>query len=93
MDDQNGQAITVVVQNGRPDYVIRVRSDQRKCVGHRLRPQLSVAGYDASRDIPPNIVVSDAKTSEAYFNGQDNAALAILNGVIWRALAANGRGP
>jgi mono/diheme cytochrome c family protein len=71
MDDQNGEAIAVVVQNGRPDRGMPKFDLTNENVSdiaafiHSFR----VAGYDASRDIPPNIVVGDAKAGEAYFNG------------------------
>jgi cytochrome c oxidase cbb3-type subunit 3 len=71
MDDQNGEAIAVVVQNGRPDKGMPKFDLTNENVSdiaafvHSFR----VAGYDASRDIPPNIVVGDAKAGEAYFNG------------------------
>ncbi len=71
MDDQAGEAIAVVVQNGRPDRGMPKFDLTNESVSdiaafiHSFR----VAGYDASRDIPPNIVVGDAKAGEAYFNG------------------------
>ena len=71
MNDQNGEAIAVVVQNGRPDrgmpkfdFTTAQVSDIAAFI-HSFR----VAGYDASRDVPPNIVVGDAKAGEAFFNG------------------------
>jgi cytochrome c oxidase cbb3-type subunit 3 len=71
MDDQAGEAIAVVVQNGRPDRGMPKFDLTNENVSdiaafiHSFR----VAGYDASRDIPPNIVVGDPKAGEAYFNG------------------------
>jgi mono/diheme cytochrome c family protein len=71
MNDQNGEAIAVVVQNGRPDRGMPKFDMSTQNVSdiaafiHSFR----VAGYDASRDIPPNIVVGDAKAGEAFFNG------------------------
>lgn len=71
MNDQNGEAVAVVVQNGRPalgmpkfDLSTQQISDIAGFI-HSFR----VAGYDASRDIPPNIVVGDAKAGEEFFNG------------------------
>ena len=71
MNDQSGEAIAVVVQNGRPDRGMPKFDLTNQNVSdiaayiHSFR----VAGYDASRDIPPNILVGDAKAGEAYFNG------------------------
>jgi cytochrome c oxidase cbb3-type subunit 3 len=71
LNDKNGEAIAVVVQNGRPDKGMPKFDLTNENVSdiatflHSFR----VAGYDASRDIPPNIVVGDAKAGEAYFNG------------------------
>ena len=71
MNDQNGEAVAVVVQNGRPalgmpkfDLSTQQISDIAAFI-HSFR----VAGYDASRDIPPNIVVGDAKAGETFFTG------------------------
>jgi cytochrome c oxidase cbb3-type subunit III len=71
MNDQFGELIATVVQNGRPgtampkfDFTKDQISDIAAFI-HSFR----VAGYDASRDIPPNIVVGDAKAGEAFFNG------------------------
>ena len=71
MTDQGGEAIAVVVQNGRPDRGMPKFDLTNQNVSdiaayiHSFR----VAGYDNSRDIPPSIVVGDAKAGEAYFNG------------------------
>jgi cytochrome c oxidase cbb3-type subunit 3 len=71
MNDKNGEAIAVVVQNGRPDRgmpqfdLTNENASDIAAFIHSFR----VAGYDASRDVPPSIVVGDAKAGEAYFNG------------------------
>jgi cytochrome c oxidase cbb3-type subunit III len=71
MNDQNGEAIAVVVQNGRPDRgmpkfdLTTAQVSDIAAFIHSFR----VAGYDASRDVPPNILVGDAKAGEAFFNG------------------------
>jgi cytochrome c oxidase cbb3-type subunit 3 len=71
MNDQTGEGIGAVVLNGRPDrgmpkfdFTTAQISDIAAFV-HSFR----VAGYDASRDVPPNIVVGDAKAGEGFFNG------------------------
>jgi mono/diheme cytochrome c family protein len=71
MNDQNGELMAPVVQNGRPgtampkfDLTTAQVSDIAAFV-HSFR----VAGYDASRDIPPNILVGNAQAGEAFFNG------------------------
>jgi mono/diheme cytochrome c family protein len=71
MNDQNGELMATVVQNGRPgtampkfDLTNAQVSDIAAFV-HSFR----VAGYDASRDIPPNILVGNAKAGETFFNG------------------------
>jgi len=71
MDDQNGEAIAVVVQNGRPDRGMPkfdLTMQQVSDVAAFLH-SLYISGHDPSRDIPVNIVVGDAKAGEAYFNG------------------------
>jgi cytochrome c oxidase cbb3-type subunit III len=71
LNDQNGEAISAVVLNGRADlgmpkfdFTPQQMSD---IVG--FLHSLSVTGRDPSRDIPVNIVVGDAKAGEAFFNG------------------------
>ena len=71
MDDQNGEAIAVVVQNGRPDQGMPkfdLTTQQVSDVAAFLH-SLYISGHDPSRDIPVNIVVGDPKGGESYFNG------------------------
>jgi mono/diheme cytochrome c family protein len=71
MDDQNGEAIAVVVQDGRPDRGMPkfdLTTQQISDVAAFLH-SLYISGHDPSRDIPVNIVVGDAKAGEAYFDG------------------------
>jgi len=69
MNDQNGELIAPVVQNGRPalgmpkfDMTASQVSDIAAFI-HSFK----VAGYDISRKLPPSILVGDAKAGEAYF--------------------------
>ena len=71
MDDQNGEGIAVVVQNGRPEMGMPkfdLTTAQIAEIAGYLH-SLRVAGYDISRNIPPSILVGDAKAGEAYFSG------------------------
>jgi cytochrome c oxidase cbb3-type subunit 3 len=76
MNDQSGEAIALVVQNGRLDRgmpkfdLTSAQISDIAAFVHSFR----VAGYDLSRDIPPNVVVGDAKAGEAYFNGAGKCA-------------------
>ncbi len=69
LDDQNGELITPVVQNGRPDRgmpALNLSKAQVVDVAafvHSFR----VGGYDISRMKPPTILVGNAKAGEAYF--------------------------
>jgi mono/diheme cytochrome c family protein len=69
LDDQNGELIAPVVQNGRPDRGMPPMNLTKPQVAdvaafiHSFR----VGGYDVSRMKPPTILVGDAKAGEAYF--------------------------
>ena len=69
LDDQNGELILPVVQNGRPAggmpalNLSKAQVTDVAAFVHSFR----VAGYDASRMKPPTILVGDAKAGEAYF--------------------------
>src|SRR5262245_28114054 len=69
LDDQNGELLTPVVQNGRPEAGMPKFSFSEEHVAdvaaylHTFR----AAGYDESRVKPTNIVVGDAKAGEAFF--------------------------
>lgn len=69
MNDQNGELIAPIVQNGRPalgmpkfDLTAAQISDIAAFI-HSFK----VGGYDISRQRPPSILVGDAKAGEAYF--------------------------
>src|ERR1700722_14066563 len=67
--DQNGETIAPVVQNGRPDRGMPkfdLNAAQVSDVAAFIH-SFRVAGYDASRDRPPSIVVGNATAGEAYF--------------------------
>src|SRR5262245_5226757 len=70
LDDQNGELMAPVVQNGRTDAGMPKFAFSREQVAdvaafiHTFR----AAGYDESRVKPTNIVVGDAKAGEAFFN-------------------------
>jgi cytochrome c oxidase cbb3-type subunit III len=72
LDDQQGELIAPIVQNGRPDRGMPKFSFSREQAGdvaafiHTFR----AAGYDESRERPPSILVGDAKAGEAYFNSK-----------------------
>jgi cytochrome c oxidase cbb3-type subunit III len=71
MNDQSGELIATVVQNGRPGTAMpkfELTKDQVSDIAAFIH-SFRVAGYDASRDVPPNIVVGDAKAGQAFFNG------------------------
>jgi cytochrome c oxidase cbb3-type subunit III len=69
LDDQNGELIGPVVQNGRADRGMPkfgMSNDQVADVATFLHT-FRVAGYDASRNRPESIVVGDARAGEKYF--------------------------
>ncbi len=69
LDDQHGELLTPVVQNGRTDRGMPKFAFTGAQVAdvaaflHTFR----AAGYDESRRRPPSIVVGDAKAGEAFF--------------------------
>jgi cytochrome c oxidase cbb3-type subunit III len=69
LNDQNGELIAPVVQNGRVDQgmpkfpMTNAQVADIAAFLHNFR----VAGYDASRMKPPTILVGDAAAGEAYF--------------------------
>src|SRR5580658_6762639 len=84
--DQNGEGIAPVVQNGRPDRgmpkfdLSAAQISDIAAFIHSFR----VAGYDASRDRPPSIVVGNAAAGEAYFKttcAKCHAATGDLKGI------------
>ncbi len=69
LDDRNGETIAPVVQSGRPDRGMpkfALTAEQVADLAafiHTFR----AAGYDASRQKPPSILVGDVKAGEALF--------------------------
>lgn len=71
MDDENGELITPVVQNGRSGTAMPkfdLTADQVSDISAYIH-SFRVAGYDLSRMVPTNIVVGNAQSGEAFFNG------------------------
>lgn len=69
LDDQKGELIAPVVQNGRTDRGMpkfAFTAEQAADVAAFLHT-FRAAGYDESRQRPPSIVVGDAKAGETYF--------------------------
>jgi len=69
LDDQNGELIAPVVQNGRPDQGMpsfKMTNAQVAEIAAYIH-SFKVLGSDASRMTPPTVVVGDAKAGEAYF--------------------------
>src|SRR5919201_4752433 len=70
LDDQNGELIAPIVQNGRPDRGMpkfNLTQEQVADIAAFVHT-FKAAGYDESRQKPPSILVGDAKAGEAYFN-------------------------
>ena len=67
LNDQNGEAIATVVQNGRGEMPkIDVTAAQLSDIAAYLH-SFHVGGYDISRNVPPSILVGDAAAGQAYF--------------------------
>ncbi len=67
LNDRNGELIAQVVQNGRGEMPkINLTMAQIADVAAYIH-SFRVAGYDASRNVPPSILVGDAAQGEAYF--------------------------
>jgi mono/diheme cytochrome c family protein len=72
LNDKNGELITPVVQNGRPDAgmpKLALTGEQVSDIAAYVH-SFRVGGYDASRNAPPTILVGDAKAGEAYFKSK-----------------------
>ena len=70
LDDQHGELIAPVIQNGRPDRGMpkfAFTNEQAADIAAFLHT-FRAAGYDESRQKPPNIVVGDARAGETFFN-------------------------
>ena len=89
LDDQKGELIGPVIRSGRPDRgmpAFALTADQIADLAAFMH-SFRVAGYDASRDRPPSIVVGDAATGEKYFAdtcGSCHSATGDLQGVATR---------
>lgn len=72
LDDQHGELMAPVIQNGRTDRGMpkfAMSTEQIADIAafvHTFR----AAGYDESRNKPPSILVGDAKAGEQFFNGK-----------------------
>ncbi len=68
LNDQNGEKIAPVVQNGRPPDMPKfdLTMAQISDIAAYLH-SFKVGGYDISRNPPPSIVVGDAAAGEKYF--------------------------
>jgi len=67
LNDKAGEAIATVVQNGRGEMPkINMTNAQVSDVAAYIH-SFRVAGYDASRMVPPSILIGDATAGEAYF--------------------------
>ncbi len=72
LNDQHGELIAPIVQNGRPDAGMPkfdLNAAQISDIAAFIH-SFRVAGYDNSRERPPSIVVGDAKAGEAYFKSK-----------------------
>src|SRR5207302_1952904 len=72
LNDQKGELIAPVVQNGLPDRgmpkldLTATQISEIAAFIHSFR----VGGYDISRQRPPSTLVGDAKAGEAYFQAK-----------------------
>lgn len=69
LDDQKGELIGPIIRAGRPDRgmpAFAMTGDQIADLAAFMH-SFRVAGYDASRDRPPSIVIGDVATGEKYF--------------------------
>jgi cytochrome c oxidase cbb3-type subunit III len=67
LNDQNGEVIAPIVQNGRGDMPKFPMTTAQVADIAAFIHSFRVAGYDASRNKPPTILVGDAAAGEAYF--------------------------
>ncbi|MBI3262319.1 MAG: c-type cytochrome [Acidobacteria bacterium] len=76
LNDQNGELIAPVVQNGRPDRGMPKQGDLTTAQIAEIATfihSFRVGGYDISRERPPSIVVGDARAGEAVFKAKCGA--------------------
>ena len=74
MDDQKGELIAQVVQNGRPDKGMPkfdLTNDNVSDIAAYIH-SIPSSGHDAVRDAPASILVGDAKAGQTFFNGAGN---------------------
>lgn len=89
LDDQKGELIGPVVRAGRVDRgmpAFAMTAEQIADLAAFMH-SFRVAGYDASRERPPSIVVGDAATGEKYFTetcGSCHSATGDLQGIATR---------
>src|SRR5882672_813341 len=72
LDDQHGELMAPVIQNGRPDRGMpkfQFSSEQIADIAAFVHT-FKAAGYDESRVKPPSIIVGDAKAGEAFFKAK-----------------------
>lgn len=70
LNDQNGELIAKVVQNGRGEMPkINLSTEQVSEVAAFIH-SFQVGGYDISRMTPPSILVGDARAGEAVFQAR-----------------------
>jgi mono/diheme cytochrome c family protein len=72
LDDQYGELMGPVIQNGRPGRGMpkfAFNNQQVTDVANFIH-SFRAAGYDVSRNTPENIIVGDAKTGEAFFTAK-----------------------
>ncbi len=70
LNDQNGEAIAPVVQNGRGEMPkLNLTNEQVSDIAAFIH-SFRVAGYDASRMTPPSILVGDATAGEKTFRAK-----------------------
>ena len=70
LNDQNGEAIAPIVQNGRGDMPKLPLTNAQVADVAAYVHSFRVSGYDASRNPAPSIVVGDAKAGQAYFQSK-----------------------
>ena len=89
LDDQKGELIGPIIRAGRPDRGMpgfAMTAEQTADLAAFMH-SFKVAGYDASRDRPPSIVVGNAATGEKYFTetcGSCHSATGDLQGIATR---------
>jgi hypothetical protein len=89
LDDQKGELIGPVIRSGRPDRgmpAFAMTAEQITDLAAFMH-SFRVAGYDASRDRPPSIVVGDVASGQKYFTetcGSCHSATGDLQGIATR---------